>query len=112
MEVSEAKQLNGKFTAVVPKHTDVFLTLSQPVDGKSETKGLGSCVHLVYKGRNLTMTCDHVAKEGCIYFTNPKGLATPHVPEGQHPLVSGLPLLKRSKPHDLAIFDSAALPME
>lgn len=112
MEMPEARQLNGKFTSVVPKHTDVFLTLSQPVEGKSETKGIGSCVHLLYKGRNFIVTCDHVAKERCIYFTNPKGIATPCVPEGQHTLVSGLPLLERSKPHDLAIFDGADLPME
>ena len=112
MDVCEAKELNRKFTAVVPKHSDVFLALSQPVEGKSETRGVGSCVHLVYKGRKLTVTCDHVAKERCICFTNPKGLAAPSVPEGQHPLVPGLTLLRRSKPHDLAVFDSEALPME
>ena len=112
MDIQEAKELNGKFTEIVPGYTDVFVPLSEPVGGKSEARAFGSCVHLTYKGHDLTVTCDHVAKEDCIYFTNPKGLLTPSVPEGEHPTTPGVHLLDRSKPLDLALFSSDALAME
>jgi hypothetical protein len=46
VELAEAKALYRRFVGIVPSYTVVFLSLSEPVSGKSETEAIGSCVHL------------------------------------------------------------------
>jgi len=111
MELADAKALFKRFSDQVPSHTDILLALSQPQDGKSGCRGVGSGVHVTYCGRHLTITCSHVAKHDCLYFSNPKGLRSPQIPDGEHPLVSNISLLVRSERDDIAVLDSAHLPI-
>ncbi len=111
MNTDEAKSLTAKLAACAAQHTDIIIALTQPENGRSQCKGFGSTVHLSYGSREFSVTCSHVAKEDCLYFTNPKHLPKPMIPEGEHGSVRNIEVLVRCVSRDLAILESSCLPM-
>jgi len=111
MNVDEARSLTARLTACAVQHTDIIIALTRPDHSHSQCRGVGSTVHLSYRSRQVSITCSHVAKEDCLYFTNPKQLPKPIIPEGDRGVVQNVELLGRSEKYDIAILESSCLPM-
>lgn len=106
MKIEEVAALSPTFRDSAGKFTDVFLVLSnEKIDSDgAKAASFGSCIHLLYKGKKITVTCDHVAKQNSDYITSPKqvpGTCLPVQPDG---FSRDLVRIDSSSSLDLAIF--------
>ncbi|MCR4322052.1 MAG: hypothetical protein NUV74_17170 [Candidatus Brocadiaceae bacterium] len=92
---------------VASKHTDVLLSIN---NGKCVK--FGSCIHIKVNGKNLTISCSHVAEKSSSYFSGPKRLKQDIIPEDDKSSVSKMELIFRNEEYDIAIFNSSNLPIE
>lgn len=107
MNTEEAKQLSHRFQEFAQPHTDVFFSLRRSDERTAVFEKVGSAIHITYKGLSLAVTCHHVAPIGCIYFTNPKRLKRPTIPDGEKAFRQNVEELARSEALDLAVFDTS-----
>ena len=96
------------YFSVVSRYTDVLLSINN--DGKCVK--LGSCIHIKVSGKNLTISCCHVAHPSSSYFSGPKRLKQDIIPKDDNSRVSKIELVLRDKIYDIAIFNSNNLPLE
>ncbi len=86
-------------------HTDVLM-YGAPGSGNV---GLASCLHVRRGGRDLVVTCHHVAATAPACFTTPRRLVKDMVEEGDRRKVQQLTMITSSKELDLALFEGATL---